>query len=657
MDLEPTDFQADLTYESAKEVKYWNIRFWTSALLTAPVLILAMLGQLPLIQGILTTPVVFWGGWPFLYRAALSIWQVKLNMFTLIGLGVSIGWAYSIVMLLLGDPQYHFYFEVSATITTLVLLGQLLEKKARSRTGEAIRRLIALSPKTASLVLADRTEKTIPLETIARGNLLRIRPGEKIPVDGIVVEGSSFVNEAMLTGEADPVEKTSGSKATAGTLNLEGTFILRAEKIGSETMLSHIIELVRKAQTTRPPIQKLADTVSSYFVPLVLIAAAITFCLWFWFGPDPAGDNALINSIGVLIIACPCALGLATPMSIMVGIGKGAEMGILIKDASALEKMAQVTILAVDKTGTLTEGAISLNEVAGDEPTVLQLAASLEQGSQHPLAKSVIALAKKKGIPLLPLTGFQSVGGKGAAGLVAEMAVMLGNRSMMASGNVPLTDWEQQADKFESQGQTVAFLAKGRQCLGMLAFSDRVKETTPSAIQSLKKDGVRIAMISGDNAKVAQIVGRQIGVDIIEAETMPESKYEIVKKFQLMREIVAMAGDGTNDAPALAQADVGIAMGTGTDVAIESSDISLVKGDLLGIVRARSLSKSVMRNIRENLVFAFAYNVLGIPVAAGVLYPFFGITLSPIIAAAAMIFSSLSVVLNALRLRKKKIEM
>lgn len=627
-----------------------NFRLWISTILTLPVIILAMLDTFPHIQALLSTPVVLWGGWPFFVRGWQSIMRRQFNMFTLISMGIGVAYGYSLAVLF--HKKFSVYFEVSTTITTLVLLGQVLELRARSQTGQAIRRLIGLNPKTAQLILDDKSEKTISLQDIRIGNLLRIRPGEKIPTDGVVIEGISSVDESMISGEPMAVEKTVGSKVVGGTLNKLGTVVIKAERIGGDTLLSQIIHLVSTAQRSRAPIQSLADKVSSYFVPGVLVVAAITF--FGWLTQDLT--HAIVNSVSVLIIACPCALGLATPMSIMVGIGRGALSGILIKDAAALETMAKIDTLAVDKTGTLTEGTLSLNTIIGDEPTVLKFAASLEYASEHPLAPPILAYAKEAKIPLHPVVNFKAVVGKGIKGMIDGEDILLGNLALLEGYSIDASNFETQAQNLRLKGQTVLYLAVNKKCLGLLALSDRIKTTTPKAISALKKEGIHLIMLTGDNPSTALAVGKGLSVDEIKAEVLPEAKYQIVKKLQEEGHVVAMAGDGINDAPALAQADVGIAMGNGSDIAIESADISLVKGDLLGIMHARSLSNAIMCNIRQNLWFAFLYNLLGVPIATGILYPFWGINLSPIIASAAMTFSSLSVIANALRLRAIRLE-
>jgi Cu+-exporting ATPase len=627
-----------------------TIRFWVSAILTLPVVALAMMDKFPYIQAILSTPVVLWGGWPFFIRGIQSIFRRQLNMFTLISMGIAVAYGYSLAVLF--HKKFSVYFEVSTTITTLVLLGQVLELRARSQTSQAIRRLIGLAPKTAQIVLKDLSEKTIPIDEIAVGNLIRIRPGEKIPVDGTVTEGNSSVDESMISGEAMPLEKTAGSKVVGGTLNKLGTFVFKAERVGTGTLLSQIIHLVSEAQRSRAPIQSLADKVSGYFVPAVLIVAVLTF--FGWLAKDLT--HAIVNSVAVLIIACPCALGLATPMSIMVGIGRGALSGILIKDAAALESMSKIDTVAVDKTGTLTEGSLSLNSVVGNEQDVVKFAASLEYASEHPLAPPILAYAKEAKILLHPVLHFKAVVGKGIKGEIDGQNIFLGNTHLLEDEKIDTSSFEKEADRLQRKGQTVLYLAAGKKCIGLLALSDRIKTTTPTAIESLRKAKIHLIMLTGDNPRTAEIIGKELDVDEIRAEVLPQEKYQIVKSLQDKGHRVAMAGDGINDAPALAQADVGIAMGTGSDIAIESADISLIKGDLMGIVHARHLSDAVMRNIRQNLWFAFLYNILGVPIAAGVLYPFFGIHLSPIIASAAMTLSSLSVIANALRLRTFRLD-
>lgn len=615
-------------------------RFWICLCLTLPILFTS-----PKIQAVFATPVVLWGGFPFFVRSA------GMNMFTLISLGIGTAYFYSLAALFLHLPVY---FEAAAVITTLVLLGQMLELRARAKTSKAIRSLLDLSPKTASLVLENNQEKIIPLEEIKKDDKLRVHPGEKIPVDGRVIEGASSVDESMITGESLPVEKKAGDKVTGATLNISGSFIMQAERIGSETLLARIVQMVAEAQRSRAPIQRLADTVSRYFVPAVILVALITFIIWLLIGPEPRLTHALINAIAVVIIACPCALGLATPMSIMVGIGQGALNGILIKDAKSLEIMAKVDTLVIDKTGTLTEGKIQLNAIYAkemDENTLLQLAASLEMGSEHPLSSAIVAKAREKGLPLEKPEHFQSIPGKGVTG----KKLAIGNEHLMQDLGIDLSSLKEKAENFRKEGQTVLFVAVDQKPAGVLALSDTIKESSYEAINMLHKQGIRIILVTGDNQITAETVGKKCGIDEIKANVLPQEKGAIVKQLQSQGHIVAMAGDGINDAPALAQADVGIAMGTGTDVAMESAGITLVKGDLRGIARAVNLSKATLKNIKQNLFFAFIYNSLSVPIAAGVLYPFFGLLLSPMIASAAMTFSSVSVVWNALRLKKIKI--
>ena len=638
MNLDPIDFSV----KENQELTTMSRRFWGTLILTIPLATFAMLELYPVLQALLATPVVLWGGWPFFVRGAKSIAHRSLNMFTLIGMGIAVAYIYSLVAL--RNPPSPLYFEVAAAITMLVLLGQLLELKARHKTSLAIRELLDLSPKTAILV-SGQTEKTIPLAEVRKGDLLRIRPGDKIPVDGAVTEGHSFIDESMITGEPEAVEKTIGSPVTGGTVNTTGALLMRAERVGSETLLSQIVHLVSTAQRSRPPIQKLADRISAYFVPTVIFIAFLTFLLWFFLGSEPHLTEAIIASVSVLIIACPCALGLATPVSITVGLGRGAHLGILIKNAEALETMAKIDVIAFDKTGTLTEGKISVETILGDKNRILQLAASLEALSEHPLSGAIVAHAKADKISLLKTTDFSSVTGKGITGVIEGKKEALGNRALMDSLNIDSTSWEPQAQNLRSDGKTVLYLAQNQECLGLIALSDRIKPSTFEAIAALKKENIRLYMMTGDDLATANIVARTIGIDEVLAQILPQDKYAIVKKLQREGHTVAMAGDGVNDAPALAQADVGIAMGTGTDIAIESADISLVKGDLRGILRTRLLSKAIMRNIRQNLFFAFIYNTLAIPLAATLL-------LTPVIAAAAMTLSSLSVISNALRLKK-----
>lgn len=676
MALEPRTVAVE---EENVELKWMARRFWVSTVFTLPVVLLAMSEYLPLLflqrigasrlsswlELILATPVVLWGGWPFFVRAGRSVVNRSLNMFTLIGLGVGVAYLYSVVAVLFPaifppsfrdeSGQVGVYFEAAAVIVTLVLLGQVLELKARSRTGQAIKALLGLAPKTARRVNPDGSERDLPLEQVQPGDLLRVRPGEKIPVDGIVVEGTSSVDESMVTGEPIPVEKQAGNPVIGGTVNGNGSLIMKAERVGAETLLSQIVQMVAEAQRSRAPIQKLADKVASYFVPAVVLIAALTFVLWALWGPSPAMAYALINAVSVLIIACPCALGLATPMSIMVATGKGATSGVLFKNAEAIELMRKVDTLVVDKTGTLTEGkprvvAIITNEGVQEEE-LLRLAGSLERGSEHPLAAAIVSGAQQRGIRLSPATGFSSLTGKGVLGTVEGKKVALGNRALLEELQVNSSKLVEQAEPLRREGQTVMFVVVEGQVAGLVGVADPIKESTPEAIRQLHEEGISIVMVTGDNETTARAVAEKLGIDEVIAEVLPEQKVEIVKKLQSQGKIVAMAGDGINDAPALAQAHVGIAMGTGTDVAMESAAVTLVKGDLRGIVRARRLSRATMRNIKENLFFAFIYNSFGVPVAAGVLFPFFGILLSPMIAAAAMSFSSVSVIANSLRLR------
>ena len=654
-------------------------RFWWSAGITAPVLafmVSEFLPNQPLQRALphgwlnwillaLATPVVVWGGWPFFVRGWTSVVNRHLNMFTLIARGVGAAYAYSVVATLAPGlfpdsfrmmGEVAVYFEPAAVIVVLVLLGQVLELRARSRTSSAIRNLLGLAPKTARKIEADGTERDVPLEHVHVGDRLRVRPGERIPVDGVVLEGKSTVDESMVTGEPIPVEKTSGIKVTGGTVNATGQFIMEAQRVGSDTLLAQIVRMVSEAQRSRAPIQRLADTVSGWFVPIVIVVAVITFIVWSQLGPEPRLAHALLNAVAVLIIACPCALGLATPMSIMVGTGRGAENGVLIRNAEALETLEKITTLVVDKTGTLTEGRPKLVTVMPlepfDERSLLRLVASLENASEHPLAGAIVTGASERGVKLASVTEFESITGQGVVGAVESRQVAVGNLKLFESMSVDVAMLRGKADELRRDGQTVMFIAVGRRPAGLVGVADPVKETTPEAIEALRRDGVKVVMLTGDNRTTAEAVGRSVGIDQIEADVLPDQKAAVVKRLQERGERVAMAGDGVNDAPALAAADVGIAMGTGTDVAIESAGVTLVKGDLRGIVRARRLSKATMTNIRQNLFFAFVYNVLGVPVAAGVLYPFLGLLLSPMIASAAMTFSSVSVIGNALRLRR-----
>ena len=652
--------------EADPELAGMTRRFWISLLLTVPIIALVLLGRLPRLQLILATPVVFWGGWPFFRRGWASIAHRSANMFTLIALGIGTAYGYSAITALMpgifpdsfrgAQGEVEIYFEAAAVITTLVLLGQVLELRARSQTSSAIKALLGLAPKTARLFRNDGMEEDIPLDQVKPGDRIRVRPGEKIPVDGTVLEGISSVDESMITGEPIPVEKSPNSRVTGATVNGTGSFVMRAERVGAETLLAQIVQLVSEAQRSRAPIQKLADVVSSYFVPAVVLIAILTFIAWSFVGPEPRMAYALINAVAVLIIACPCALGLATPMSIRVGVGRGAGMGVLIRNAEALETLERIDTLVVDKTGTLTEGKpklVSVLPVQKDkEHEFLRLAGSLERGSEHPLAASIVAGVQARGITLTEAKEFKSVTGRGVTGKVDGRPVALGNQKLMEELSVSVNGFSQQADTLRKEGQTVMFVAVDGKTAGMLGVADPIKPSTLEAIQVLHREKVRVMMVTGDNQTTAEAVAKRLGLDEVRAGVLPEQKGEIVKRLQVEGCIVAMAGDGINDAPALAQADVGIAMGTGADVAMESGGVTLVKGDLRGIARARRLSRATMRNIRQNLFFAFIYNALGVPIAAGALYPVFGILLSPIIASAAMTFSSVSVIANALRLRK-----
>ena len=678
MALEPRGGEAE--EEENREYLYMRNRFWVGAVLSLPLLLIAMrdalgLGVLEKLVGpeilhwaefLLATPVVLWCGWTFYVRAWKSVITWNLNMFTLIGLGTAVAYIYSLVALLFPEifpasfrarnGTVGVYFEAAAVIVTLVLLGQVLEQGARSRTGAAIKALLGLAPKTARRIRTDGTEEDVLLEQVRVGDKLRVRPGEKIPVDGTVLEGASHVDESMITGEPIAVEKKKDAKVIGATVNTTGALVIGAEKIGADTMLSQIVHMVSEAQRSRAPIQKLADIVASYFVPAVVAAAVIAFAVWALLGPEPRMAYALVVAVSVLIIACPCALGLATPMSIMVATGKGATFGVLFKDAESIEILRQVDTLVVDKTGTLTEGKPRLTDVAPaggwHEDDVLQLAASLERASEHPLAAAIVGGAQKKGLALGDAADFESHTGRGVSGRVHDRNVLLGNVKLFEENNVSLNGLDTRSDQLRADGRTVMYLAVDGKAAGLVGVSDPIKETTAEAIEKLHAENVRIVMLTGDNRTTARAVAAKLGIDDFVADVLPEDKAEAVKRFQREGQVVAMAGDGINDAPALAQAEVGIAMGTGTDVAMESARVTLVKGDLRGIVRARLLSKATMRNIKQNLFFAFVYNALGIPIAAGVLYPLFGLLLSPMIAAAAMSLSSVSVVGNALRLRK-----
>lgn len=666
--------------EDNAELNDMTRRFKVSMLLAIPVFFLAMTADLvpswlpdvlsmvtiQWIEFILATPVVLWGGWPFFVRGWQSVQTWNLNMFTLIGLGVSVAWIFSVVALLFPQlfpaSMHHesgtvaVYFEAAAVITALVLLGQVLELRARSQTNAAIQMLLGLAPKTARLINTDGTEEDIPLENVQPGDTLRIRPGEKIPVDGIVLEGESNIDESMVTGEPIPVIKQTNDKLIGATVNNTGSLLMRAEKVGSDTLLAQIINMVAEAQRSRAPIQKMADTVAGYFVPAVVGIAVITAIIWGIWGPEPRLAYAIVNAVAVLIIACPCALGLATPISIMVGTGRGAIEGVLIKNAEALEIMEKVDTLVVDKTGTLTEGKPKLVSVTAigeiDENETLRLTASLERASEHPLAEAIVKGAQDKGLILSHATNFRSITGKGVTGIVDGFQIGLGNLKLLEDLGIDKLDLPQLADLQRSDGQTVMFIVIDGKAAGLIGVADPIKHSTPEAIQALHNEGITIVMLTGDSAQTAEAVATKLDIDQVKAEVLPDQKSAVIKQLQSEGRIVAMAGDGINDAPALAQAQVGIAMGTGTDVAMESAGVTLVKGDLRGIVRARRLSRATMKNIRQNLFFAFFYNSAGVPIAAGVLYPVFGLLLSPMIAAGAMSISSVSVITNALRLRK-----
>ena len=680
MALEPRTVEIE---EKNAELIDMSRRFWIGVVLSMPVFLLAMVADmapalLPVglamktvqwIEFVLATPVVLWCGWPFFERGWLSLKTRNLNMFTLIAIGVGVAWSYSVIALLLpgifppnmqhGGGTVAVYFEASAMITTLVLLGQVLELRARSHTNAAIKLLLGLAPNLARIVRDDGSEEDIPLEQVKPGDILRVRPGEKIPVDGSVTGGNSAVDESMVTGESIPVEKVTGDSLIGATVNGTGSLLMLAEKVGSDTLLAQIVHMVSEAQRSRAPIQKLADVVAGYFVPIVVLVAVLTMITWGFIGPEPRLAYAVINAVAVLIIACPCALGLATPMSIMVGTGKGATLGVLIKNAEALEIMEKVDTLVIDKTGTLTEGKpqlVALQAVDGfDEDDVLRLAATLERASEHPLAEAIVRGALDRNIELASTDQFESITGQGVSGVIDGRQVALGNNKLMQVLAIDFSSLSAAAESGRAEGQTVMLVAIDGKAAGLIAVADPVKQSTPQAIADLHAEGVRVVMLTGDNHTTAKAVADKLNIDQIEADVSPDQKAEIVKKLQAEGCTVAMAGDGINDAPALAQAHVGIAMGTGTDVAMESAGVTLVKGDLRGIVRARRLSRATMRNIRQNLFFAFIYNSLGVPVAAGVLYPFFGLLLSPMIAAAAMSFSSVSVISNALRLRRAKV--
>ncbi len=677
MALEP--MTPSIEDEENPELTDMSRRFWVSLALSTPLLVVSMGAMLPglsellpgggtrhMIELVLATPVVLWGAWPFFERGWRSVLTRRLNMFTLIALGVSVAYGFSLVAILApglfppafrgADGTVPVYFEAAAVITTLVLLGQVLELRARSRTSGAIRALLGLAPTTARKLDGDGHEVDVPLEEIRSGDRLRVRPGEKVPVDGVVLDGRSSVDESMLSGEPIPIEKTEGDPVTGGTVNGTGSFVMRAEAVGSDTVLARIVQMVADAQRSRAPIQQLADRVSAWFVLAVIVVAVLTFAAWAWFGPDPRLAHALVNAIAVLIIACPCALGLATPMSIMVGTGRGATAGVLIRDAEALETLERVDTVVVDKTGTLTEGKPALVNVEPVDPIsaddLLRLSAAIERGSEHPLAAAIVAGAEDRGLAVPTASDFVSRTGLGLTGTVEGRRVAIGNEALMEELDVDSSALRGRADSLRESGQTVVFVAVDGREAGLLGVADPIKKGSAEALQQLRAMRVDVVMLTGDSIRTAEAVARELGIDRVEADVRPEDKRNVVERLQKEGHVVAMAGDGVNDAPALAQAQVGIAMGTGTDVAMESAGVTLVQGDLRGIARARRLSRATMRNIRQNLFFAFVYNTLGVPVAAGALYPFFGILLSPMLAAAAMNFSSVSVIANALRLRR-----
>jgi Cu+-exporting ATPase len=679
MALEPETVTAD--QGPNHELKDMTLRFWVALALAAPVFALEMGGHLTGLmmlmsrqasnwfQMALATPVVLWAGWPFFVRGWASLKTRHLNMFTLIAMGVGVAWLYSMVAAMapgLFPPVFRdasgavpVYFEAAAVITVLVLLGQVLELRARERTSGAIKALLNLAPKTARRIKDDGSDEEVTLDLIHGGDRLRVRPGEKVPVDGELTEGRVSIDESLVTGESMPVTKEPGAKVIAGSINKTGSFVMRAEKVGADTLLSRIVQMVAEAQRSRAPIQRMADQVSAWFVPAVIAVAMLAFAVWALVGPEPRFAYALVAAVSVLIIACPCALGLATPMSIMVGVGRGAQAGVLIKNAEALERFEKIDTLVVDKTGTLTEGRPAVTAIAAtsgfDEAELLRLAASLERGSEHPLADAILRAAKERNLILSEAQDFDSPVGKGVLGTVDGKRIVLGGARLMAEQGVDVSALESQAERLRAEGTTAIFATVDGQLAGVLGIADPVKATTPEAVKALKADGVRLVMMTGDNRTTALAVAKRLGIDEVEAEVLPEDKAKVVQKFRAEGRSVAMAGDGVNDAPALAAAEVGIAMGAGADVAIESAGVTLLKGDLQGLVKARRLSRAVMRNIRQNLVFAFIYNVAGVPVAAGVLYPVFGWLLSPQIAAAAMALSSVSVISNALRLRAVKL--
>jgi P-type Cu+ transporter len=681
MALEPR-VAAGIHEEDDSELRSMQRRFWVGVALSVPLLAIAMGGMaagsplhnLPAgwttwLQLALATPVVLWGGWPFFQRGWASLVNRHLNMFTLIAMGTGAAYVFSLIATLApgifpasflghgGRPEV--YFESAAIIVTLVLLGQVLELRARRQTSSAIKALLNLNPKTARRLRPDGSDEEIPVEHIQRGDRLRVRPGDRVPVDGVVEEGNSAVDESMITGESMPVEKTAGIKVVGGTVNQTGSFIMRAEKLGSETLLAQIVRMVAEAQRSRAPIQSLADKVSGYFVPAVVLVAVLAFVGWAIWGPEPRFAYALVNAVAVLIIACPCALGLATPMAVMVGTGRGAHAGVLVKNAEALELMEKVDTLVLDKTGTLTEGKPRLTQLIAidsvPENDLLRLVASLERSSEHPLAAAIIRAAEERGLRLSAAANFESLTGKGVIGHIDGREVAVGNTSLFAARQIGIETLSNKAEDLRHQGQTVMFIAVDGKAAGLIAVADPIKSSAKEAVSSLKRSGLRLVMLTGDNRATAESIAKELGITEFEAEVLPQQKLAIVKKLQSEGRIVAMAGDGVNDAPALAQANIGIAMGTGTDVAMESGDITLIKGDLNALMRARNLSRATMSNIRQNLFFAFIYNLLGVPIAAGVLYPFTGLLLQPVFAAAAMSFSSVSVIANALRLRRAKL--
>jgi P-type Cu+ transporter len=679
MVLEPMTVTADSG--PSHELADMTRRFWMGVALTIPVFILEMGGHLTGLtmllgqqlsnwtQLVFATPVVLWAGWPFFVRGWQSLQTRNLNMFTLIAMGTGVSWVYSVIATVVPDVfpaafrqmggAVSVYFEAAAVITVLVLLGQVLELRARDQTSGAIKALLKLAPKTARRIGSDGAEQDVALESVAVGDLLRVRPGEKVPVDGLITDGQSSLDESMVTGESLPVSKAVDANVIGSTLNQSGSFVMRAEKIGADTMLSRIVQMVANAQRSRAPIQRTADRVSGWFVPAVIAASVAAFAAWSFWGPEPRLAYGLVAAVAVLIIACPCALGLATPMSIMVGVGRGAQAGVLIRDAEALERMEKVDTVIVDKTGTLTEGKPSVTSMIAaegqDENELLRLAASVEQSSEHPLAAAIVKAARARQIELAKVMGFDSPSGRGAIGMVERKRMAIGSAKFMGELNIAVESLAAKSDTLRADGATTVFVAVNGKLAGLIGIADTIKATTPQALASLQDSGIRIVMLTGDNRITAEAIAKRLGITEVEADVLPEMKAEMVAKFKAQGRVVAMAGDGVNDAPALAAADVGIAMGTGTDVAMESSGVTLLRGDLMGIVRARTLSKAVMSNIRQNLFFAFIYNAAGVPIAAGVLYPLFGVLLSPMIAAAAMALSSVSVIGNALRLRSVSI--